>query len=120
MEGKRLSESEYRFMSLLWDSEPIPSMKLVELCREELGWKKSTVFTVIKKLSEKGFLKNESAVVTALVPRDKAQATESGLFLERTFNGSLPGFLAAFLRDKGISGEEAERLKELIDRYRED
>ena len=119
MDELKLCESDFRFMDIIWENEPVSSGKLVELCADKLGWKKSTTYTVLKKLCEKGFAKNEGAVVTALVPRDKVAAFESERIVERTFNGSLPGFLAAFLGGKTISEQEAAELKKLIDSHRE-
>ena len=119
MEYKRLCESDYRFMSVVWDSEPVNSTHLVELCRDQLGWKKSTTYTMLKKLCEKGFLSNRDATVTALVPREEVQASESEIFVEQTFGGSLPRFLVSFLGGKTISDREAEELKKLIDQHRE-
>lgn len=119
MDYKRLCESNYRFMSVIWDNEPVSSTKLVELCARELGWKKSTTYTMLKKLCEKGMAQNDDATVTALVPRGEVQAYESEKFVEQTFSGSLPGFLVAFLGGKTISRAEAEELKMLIDEHRE-
>ena len=119
MEYKRLCETDYRFLSVIWDNEPLTSAKLVELCGEQFGWKKSTTYTMIKKLCEKGFAKSEKTVVTSLVPRSQVQEQESELFMRQTFNGSLPGFLTAFLGGKTISAEDAEELKRLIDEHRE-
>lgn len=119
MEDLRLCDSEYRFMMIVWEHAPIGSGKLVELCLSELGWKKSTTYTVIKKLCERGFIQNENAIVSVLIEKEKCQAVESDYFLERTFGGSLPGFLAAFLGDKKLKKEEAEELKRMIDYYRE-
>lgn len=115
----KLCDSEYRFMCVVWDSEPVASGKLVELCAEKLGWKKSTTYTVIKKLAEKGLLKNENAVVAALVPRQAVQADESKAFVNRTFDGSLPAFLAAFMGGRSLSEEEAAEIQRLIDTHRE-
>ena len=115
----KLFEAEYRFMDLIWELEPINSTKLAKLCEERLGWKKSTTYTVIRKLSERGFLKNEDALVTPLVSKSECQAVESDYFVERTFGGSLPKFLAAFLGGKKISEEEAEEIRRLIDSHRE-
>ena len=106
-------------MSIVWDHAPVGSGELVKLCREQLGWKKSTTYTEIKRLCEKGILKNEKAVVEPLVTREEVQARESDDFVERTFAGSLPGFLAAFLCGRKLSDREAEELKSLIDQYRE-
>jgi len=119
MENKRLYEGEARFMDIIWDHEPVPSGKLVELCGEKLGWKKSTTYTMIKRLSEKGLVKNENSTVTALVTREEVRAAESSFVMEQTFAGSLPGFLVSFLGGKTISKKEADELKELIDRYSE-
>ena len=119
MEEKKLCDSDYRFMTLIWDSEPVGSGKLVELALEKLGWKKSTTYTTLTKLCEKGLAKNENTVVTSLIPRESVQAYESERFVERTFEGSLPGFLAAFLGGKTISEKEAAELKRLIDEHKE-
>ena len=97
MDSWKLCDSEYRFMNVVWDSAPVPSGELVALCARQLGWKKSTTYTMVKKLAQKGLLRNENAVVTALVPREDVQAEESAAFVERTFGGSLPAFLAAFM-----------------------
>ena len=120
MENKRLSYGEGRFLDLIWAKEPVPSGKLVELCREKLGWKKSTTYTRLRLLTEKGYVKNENAVVTSLLSRGEVQAAESAYVVEQTFSGSLPGFLVSFRGEKTISAEEAEELKKLIDEHRED
>jgi len=119
MEELRLCNSDYRFMVIVWEHAPVGSGELVRLCQEQLGWKKSTTYTQIKRLSEKGILKNENAVVEPLVTKEEVQKQESDAFVERTFAGSLPGFLTAFLGGKKLSAHEAEELKELIDHYRE-
>lgn len=119
MEELKLCESDHRFMTVIWDNEPLSSGELVSLCAAELGWKKSTTYTVLKKLCEKGFAKNEDTIVTSLIPRDEVQAYESERFVERNFGGSLPGFLTAFLGDKTISAKEAAELKRLIDQHKE-
>ena len=115
----KLCESDYRFMSVIWDNEPLSSGALVEKCAEALGWKKSTTYTMLKKLCEKGFAKNERSCVTSLVARESVQKAESERIVEQTFSGSLPGFLVAFLGGKTISESEAEELKRLIDSHRE-
>ena len=120
MDSKRLSYGEARFLDVIWASEPVPSGKLVELCKEKLGWKKSTTYTRLRLLAEKGYVKNEDAVVTSLLSRGEVQAAESSYVVEQTFSGSLPGFLVSFLGGKKISSEEAEELKKLIDEHRED
>ena len=116
----RLCESDYRFLSLIWDHEPINSTELVRLSAAELGWKKSTVYTMVKKLGEKGLIKNENAQVRSLVPREEIQNRESRSFVEQNFSGSLPGFLVSFYGGKGISPEEAEELLRLIDELKQE
>lgn len=113
-----LGESEYRFACIVWENEPLKSARLVELCAERFGWKKSTTYTVLKNLIGKGILQNENSVVTALVPRSEVQKAESAAVVERAFEGSLPRFVAAFLGGKGISAGEAEELQRMIDEYR--
>ena len=120
MEEIRLCDSEYRFLQVVWEAAPVPSGQLAELCRQQLGWKKSTVYTVLKKMCEKGLLRNENAVVTVLVPRERVTAAEAEQFVDRTFGGSLPGFLAAFMSGKKLTAREAEEVKRLIDQYREE
>ena len=120
MEEIRLCDSEYRFLQVVWAAAPVPSGQLAELCRQQLGWKKSTVYTVLKKMCEKGLLQNENALVTVLVPRERVTAAEAEQFVDRTFGGSLPGFLAAFMSGKKLTAREAEEVKRLIDRYREE
>ena len=115
----KLCESDYRFMTVIGEHEPVHSGRLVELCAEHLGWKKPTTYTTLRKLCEKGFAKNENTIVTALIPREQVQAYASEHFVEHTFRGSLPGFLASFLGGKTISEEEAAELKRLIDEHLE-
>lgn len=119
MEIKRLSHGEARFLDIIWESEPVSSGKLVELCLEKLGWKKSTTYTRLRILVEKGYVKNENSTVEALVSRGEVQAAESAYVVEQTFAGSLPGFLVSFLGGRTISEQEAEELKRLIDEHRE-
>ena len=119
MKDLKLCESDYRFMTVIWENEPVSSGKLVELCAKKLGWKKSTTYTILKKLCEKGFAQNQDTIVSSLIPRENVQAYASEHFVERTFEGSLPGFLAAFLGGKTISDREATELKRLIDEHKE-
>lgn len=119
MDNLRLAEGEYRFACIVWDNEPLPSGKLVDLCARQLGWKKSTTYTVLKKLVDRGILRNDNAVVTAAVPKEEVLREESRAVVERTFEGSLPSFLAHFMGGRTISDEEADELKAIIDRYRE-
>ncbi len=119
MDNLKLAEGEYRFACIVWDNEPLPSGKLVELCAQQLGWKKSTTYTVLKKLVDRGVLRNENAVVTAVIPKEDVLREESRAVVDRTFGGSLPSFLAHFMGGRTISDAEAEELKAIIDRYRE-
>ena len=119
MAYQRLCESDYRFLSVIWDSEPVNSTELVRICARELGWKKSTVYTMVKKLSDKGLVASENAVVRSLVPREEIQMQESRSFVNQTFSGSLPGFLVSFYGGKGISPEEAKELQKLIDELKQ-
>ena len=119
MDHLRLAEGEYRFACIVWENEPLPSGKLVELSREQLGWKKSTTYTVLKKLVDRGVLRNENAVVTAAIPKEEVLREESRAVVERAFEGSLPSFLAHFMGGRTLSDAEADELKAVIDRYRE-
>ena len=118
MNTPKVFESEYRFCLILWEHEPIGSGKLVELCAEQLGWKPTTTYTVIKRLSERGVLKNEHAVVTSLVSKDEVQAAEIDEMVEKTFEGSLPAFVAAFTKRQALSDAEIDAMQAMIDRYR--
>ena len=118
MDTPKIFESEYRFCLILWENEPIKSSELVNLCREQLGWKPTTTYTVIKRLSERGVLKNENTVVTSLISKDEAQAAEINEMVEKTFEGSLPAFIAAFTRHQKLSEKEIDAVQEMIDRYR--
>lgn len=119
MDNLKLCESDYRFMMVVWENEPVPSGMLVKLCREKFGWKKPTTYTVLRKLCERGLLKNENTVVRALVLKERVQRFESKNFVERAFEGSLPQFIASFLGGKTISEREAEELKTLIDAHKQ-
>lgn len=115
MEELKLFDAEYRFLSIIWDSEPINSTELSRVCLDRLGWKKSTTFNMIRKLSERGFVKNENATVTALVKREQVAKYESESVVEKNFGGSLPAFIAAFLNGRKITAEEAEAVRKMID-----
>jgi len=119
MESLKLCESDYRFMSVVWENEPLTSGRLVILCANHLGWKKPTTYTVLRKLCEKGLVRNAGTVVTALVPKKMVQSSESENFIKRTFSGSLPMFLSSFLNDKNLTRHEAEELKRVIDEHKE-
>ena len=119
MEIPKIFESEYRFCCILWEHQPVSSSELVKLCAQQLGWKKSTTYTVIHRLAERGVLKTENAIVTALITREQVQEQESREFVDRTFSGSLPQFLAAFTRQKKLDPEEIAQSRSLIDNYEE-
>jgi predicted transcriptional regulator len=119
MDTPKVFESEYRFCLILWEHEPVKSSELVNLCREQLGWKPTTTYTVIKRLSERGVLKNESSVVSSLVSKDEVQAAEINEMVEKTFEGSLPAFIAAFTKHQKLSEAEIDAVQQMIDRYRE-
>ena len=114
MDTPKVFESEYRFCLILWEHEPIKSSELVNLCKEQLGWKPTTTYTVIKRLSERGVLKNENTIVSSLVSKDEVQASEINEMVEKTFEGSLPAFIAAFTKGKKLSDKEIEEIRKLI------
>ena len=120
METPKIFESEYRFCLILWENEPIKSSELVNLCRERLGWKPTTTYTVIKRLSERRVLKNENTVVSALVTKDEVQAAQISEMVEKTFEGSLPAFIAAFTKHQKLSQKELDTVQAMIDRYRKE
>ena len=115
MPTPKIFESEYRFCTILWAHEPIGSTELVRLCKEHLGWSKSTTYTVIKRLSERGVLQCENAVVTSLVSRDEVQAAEIDELVEKKFEGSLPAFIAAFTKHKKLTPAEIDEIRKMID-----
>ena len=119
METPKIFDSELRFCEILWEHQPVKSSELVRLCAEKLGWKKSTTYTVIKRLTERGVVRTEDAVVTALVSRGEVQCAESRAFVERNCRGSLPGFLSAFVGGRGLSAEEADELRRMIAEFEE-
>ena len=114
METPKIFESEYRFCLILWEQEPVKSTELARLCKERLGWSKTTTYTVIKRLSDRGVLKNENTVVTALISKEEAQLSELDELMEKKFEGSLPAFIAAFARRQSLSEKD---IQELTDKY---
>ena len=119
MSTPKVFESEYRFCLILWEHEPVKSSELVNLCKEQLGWKPTTTYTVIKRLSERGVLKNENTIVTSLISKDEVQAAELNEIVEKTFEGSLPAFIAAFTKHQKLSEKEIDAVQQMIDRYRQ-
>ncbi len=120
MEVPKIFESEYRFCLILWKHEPINSTQLARLCKEELGWSRTTTYTVIRRLSDRGVVKNENATVTSLVSKDDVQAAELDEMMEKTFEGSVPAFFAAFTRRRSISREDLDEIRKLIDACEEE
>lgn len=120
METPKIFESEYRFCLILWAHEPVKSSELVALCREQLGWKPTTTYTVIKRLAQRGVLVNEDTVVRSLVSKDEVQAAEIDEMVEKKFEGSLPAFLAAFTRHRKMTDREIDQVQRMIDEYRKE
>lgn len=120
MATPKIFDSEYKFCLILWEREPINSTELVKLCRERLGWSKATTYTVIRRLGERGVIKNENATVTSLVSKEEAQCAQVDELVERTFEGSLPAFVAAFARHRKVTDKELEEIRRLIDEYEEE
>ena len=120
MATPRIFESEYRFCQLLWENKPIRSGALAALCREKLNWKPTTTYTVIRRLSKRGVVKNENCVVTSLVSRAEAESAEVGELLETRFQGSLPAFISAFSRLDRVSDADMDEMLRMIRQYREE
>ena len=120
MQTPKIFESEYRFCLILWEQEPVNSTRLVELCRDRLGWSKATTYTVIRRLAERGVLKNENATVTSLISMEQAQRSRLQEMMEETFEGSMPAFLAAFSKSKKLTRQEVAQLQSMIDDYQEE
>ena len=115
MEDLKLFDAEYRLMNIIWELEPINSTELTKVCRNELGWKKPTTYTMVRKLGQRGILKNENATVTAVIKREQVQKYESEVLLEKAFDSSLPAFLATFLQGKRLSQKEADEIRKMIE-----
>lgn len=119
MDTPKIFESEYRFCRILWEHEPVKSSELVKLCGEKFGWKPTTTYTVIKRLSERGILVNENCVVRSLVKEEEIRAAEIDELLEKRFEGSLPAFIAAFAKNRRMSDREIDEVQKMIDAMRE-
>lgn len=119
MEVPKIFKSEYKFACIVWEREPVKMKELVAVCNEKLGWKRTTTYTVLKRLSERGIFQMKDGVVTSLIGKAKVQLEESRSFVEDTFNGSLPAFVAAFVQSKSLSAEEAEEIRRMLDDYME-
>ena len=118
MEIPKIHEGEYRFCLIMWEHAPISAAQLAKLCQEQLGWKRTTTYTVIKRLGERGILKNEGGVVTALISKEDAQAYEIDELVEKRFEGSLPAFLTAFTKRQTLTDSDLDEVQQMIDRIR--
>ncbi len=119
MNDLTMGVAESRFADIIWENEPISSSELVKRSNDLLQWKKSTAFTVLKRLCNKGIFQNQNGVVSSLITRDEFYSAQSEQFVEETFNGSLPAFLAAFTSRKKLSDKEVEEIRKLIDEHKE-
>lgn len=115
METPKIHEGEYRLCLILWENEPIRSPELVKLCKDRLGWKETTSYTVMKRLESRGVLKVEKKIVTSLYSKDQIQSAELDEFMEKTFEGSLPAFIAAFARRQSLSEKDIEEIRRIIE-----
>ena len=115
MEIPKIHQSEYRFCLIMWEQEPVTTVELVKLCQQQLGWKRTTTYTVIKRLEERGVLRNDNGVVTSIVSKDEAQAYEIDELVEKKFAGSLPAFIAAFTRHQNLSQQDLDEVQRMID-----
>jgi len=118
MDFPKIYESEYRFCLILWEYEPVTAAELARLCQDRLGWKRTTTYTVIKRLGQRGVLKNDSGTITSLISKDAAQELEIDELLEKKFEGSLPAFVAAFTRRQKLSDRDLDEVQRMIDRIR--
>ena len=118
MEIPKIHESEYRFCLIMWEREPVTAAELVKLCQEQLDWKRTTTYTVIKRLGERGVLENNNGTISSLVSKDEAQAFEIDELVEKKFEGSLPAFIAAFTKRQNLSEKELDEVQHMIDRIR--
>ena len=118
METPKIHESEYRFCLIMWAHEPVAAVELVKRCQDQLGWKRTTTYTVIKRLGERGVLKNENGMVTALVSREQAQVSEINELVEKKFEGSVPSFIAAFVRRRELTNAYLDEMQKIIDSIR--
>ena len=119
MEEMKLGLVESKFADIIWSNEPLSSRDLVKLCQENLEWKKSTTYTVLKKLCERGIFQNKDGLVTSLISRGDFYAMQSERFVEETFEGSLPAFLAAFTKRKALTAQEIDEIRRMIASYEE-
>ena len=118
MNVPKIHEGEYRFCLIMWEHQPIKAVDLAKLCQEKLAWKRTTTYTIIKRLGERGVLKLENGIVTALISKEEAEAAEIETFVESKFGGSLPAFVAAFTKHQDLSDSDLDEVQKMIDRIR--
>ena len=118
MSVPKIHEGEYRFCLIMWEHQPIKAVDLAKLCQEKLAWKRTTTYTIIKRLGERGVLKLENGIVTALISKEEAEAAEIETFVESKFGGSLPAFVAAFTKHQDMSEKDLDEVQRMIDRIR--
>lgn len=116
MSVPKIFESEYRFCLILWDNEPISSAQLAKLCKDQLDWSRTTTYTVIKRLTERGVLKNENSVISTLVTKQEVQVSEIDEIMDKTFEGSIPAFIAAFAKRQNLSDKDIEEIRRIIEK----
>jgi len=119
-DGIVLYHAEFKLCTIVWDNEPLKSAQLAELAASQLGWKKTTTYTVLKKLIDRGILMNDKTIVTSIIKREQAQRSEGVALLNRVFDGKLPQLFASFLNDRSITEEEAAELHDIIDRMKKE
>ncbi|MBR3968648.1 MAG: BlaI/MecI/CopY family transcriptional regulator [Clostridia bacterium] len=116
----KLGLIESRFADIIWESEPLATKKLVSLCEKQLNWKRTTTYTVLKKLCERGIFKTENSIVTSTMSKEEFYAIQSEQFVDETFKGSLPAFIAAFTKRKNLTEKEIDEIKQMIDSFKGD
>ena len=118
MNVPKIHEGEYRFCLIMWDHQPITASELAKLCQEKLDWKRTTTYTIIKRLGDRGVLKLDNGVVTALISKEDAEAAEIDSFVESKFGGSLPAFVSAFTKRRDLTDRDLDEVQQMIDRIR--
>ena len=116
MDIPKIHESEYRFCLIMWENEPVTSVQLVKLCQEQLGWKRTTTYTVIKRLSDRGVVVNENSIVRSLISKDEIQFAELNELFQKRFESNLPAFIAAFAKQQNLSEKDVEEIRQIIER----
>lgn len=112
-----LTQAEYKLAEIIWANNPIPTPELSNIAERELGWKKTSTYTYIKRMVDKGIIKNDNAVVHVIITREELLAGQSHNFIEKTFNGSLPSFIASFIKKEKLTSEQVAEVRRLIDEY---